>query len=79
MVDLAGGGVIACSEPNGPMHVPTIRLFVTRHWLSQYPEEHRHLPWLEDYLTWLDGKEADREYYTWLEQVAPWWDVETCA
>jgi hypothetical protein len=77
MVDLAGGGVIACSEPNEPTHVPTTRLIVTRHSLSQCAGEHRHLPWLEDYLTWLEGKEADREYYTWLEQVAPWWEVET--
>ena len=77
MVDLAGGGVMAYSELNEPTHVPTTSLVVTRHWLSQYAEDHRHLPWLEDYLTWLEGKEANREYYAWLEQVAPWWDLET--
>lgn len=71
MADLARGGAVTCRKPNAPTHVPATGLILTRR-----AEEHRHLPWLEDYLAWLEGKETDREYYAWLEQVAPWWDVE---
>ncbi len=31
----------------------------------------RHYSWLEDYLAWLDGKEARREYHALLEQEIP--------
>jgi hypothetical protein len=34
-------------------------------------EEKRHYSWLEDYLAWLDGEEARREYHALLEQEIP--------
>ncbi len=33
--------------------------------------EYSRYSWLEDYLVWLDGKEARRVYYAGLEQAAP--------
>ncbi len=71
MVDLADGEVMSYREPNEATPVP-----VTGLPLSKCTEEHRHLPWLEDYLIWLEGKEVDREYYAWLGQAAPWGDVK---
>lgn len=36
-----------------------------------------HYPWLEDFLTWLEAKEARSEYHAWLEHTTPWAERST--
>lgn len=76
MIDLVGDAVIPYPKPNEATQLPATGLVITSSLLTRCVREHRHLPWLEDYLTWLEGKEADREYCAWLGQVAPWWNVK---
>ncbi len=74
MVDPAGSGVAAYGEPNEPTRTVTTGFAVTELLLYRRPEGGCYYPWLEDYLTWLEGKEAHREYHAWLEQTPPWWE-----
>ncbi len=74
MVDLAGSEVAAYGEPNEPTRTAATGSTVTELLLYRRPEGGCHYPWLEDYLTWLEGKEAHREYHAWLKQAPPWWE-----
>jgi len=74
MVDLAGSEVAAYGEPNEPTRTVTTGFAVTELLLYRRPEGGCYYPWLEDYLTWLEGKEAHREYHAWLKQTPPWWE-----
>ena len=74
MVDPAGSEVAAYGEPNEPTRTAATGSTVTELLLYRRPEGGCYYPWLEDYLTWLEGKEAHREYHAWLKQAPPWWE-----
>jgi hypothetical protein len=65
MVDPAG------SEPNEPTRTAATGSIVTEFLLYRRSEGGCYYPWFEDYLTWLEGKEAHRMYHAWLERHHP--------
>lgn len=71
MVDPARNGAAAYGEPNEPARTAAVST-VTELLLCRRQEGGCYYPWLEDYLTWLEGKEAHRGYHEWLEQTPPW-------
>lgn len=74
MVDSAGSGVAAYGEPNEPTRTAATGSTVTELLLYRRSEGGCYYLWFEDYLTWLEGKEAHRVYHAWLEQTPPWWE-----
>ena len=73
MVDPAESSAAAYGEPNDPTRTAATGSTVTELLLYRRPEGNCYYPWLEDYLTWLEGKEEYRGYHAWLEQTPPWW------
>lgn len=74
MVDPAESSAAAYGEPNVPTRTAATGSTVTELLLYRRPEGSCYYPWLEDYLTWLEGKEEYRGYHAWLEQTPPWWE-----
>lgn len=74
MVDPAESRAAVYGEPNEPTRTAATGSIVTALLLYRHPEGGCYYPWLEDYLTWLEGKEEYRGYHAWLEQTPPWWE-----
>lgn len=77
MDDPARSGIAAYGEPNEPARTAATGSTVADLLLDRRPERGRYYPWLEDYLTWLEGEEAHRSHLAWLKQTPPWWERST--
>lgn len=77
MADPARHGAAAYGELHEPARVAGTVPTATELRPYRRSDAGFHYPWLEDFLTWLEGKEARSEYHAWLEHTTPWSEPST--